>query len=259
VKLSQVAVQSYTIREFFNNPQNITSSLKKLKAIGYDAIQISFGAEEWMPIADLKSRLDAEGLICCATHDSGELILNRPEELVEKLQKLDCQQIAYPYPAGLKLDTREDVEKLAAALNKAGQVFAQAGITLTYHNHALEFRHYDGQTMLEIIYEKTDPRYVQGEIDTYWVQAGGGDPAEWCSRLKNRLPLLHIKDYVINQENKPIFAEIGYGNLNFRRIVDAADQSGCQWFIVEQDVCPGDPFDSLAKSFNYIKERLCTP
>ena len=36
----------------------------------------------------------------------------------------------------------------------------------------------------------------------------------------------------------------------------AAEQAGCQWFIVEQDTCPGDPVDSLAASYSYIQEHL---
>ncbi len=37
----------------------------------------------------------------------------------------------------------------------------------------------------------------------------------------------------------------------------AADAAGCEWFIVEQDTCPGDPFDSLRMSFEFIRDNLC--
>ena len=57
-------------------------------------------------------------------------------------------------------------------------------------------------------------------------------------------------------ENKPNYCEIGAGNLIFAKIIAAADTSGCEWFIVEQDVCPGDPVDSLAQSFRYLTENL---
>jgi sugar phosphate isomerase/epimerase len=52
------------------------------------------------------------------------------------------------------------------------------------------------------------------------------------------------------------FAEIGRGNLEFPAIIAAAQAGGCQWFIVEQDTCPGDPFDSLQISFDYIQSHL---
>ena len=38
----------------------------------------------------------------------------------------------------------------------------------------------------------------------------------------------------------------------------AAEESGCRWFIVEQDTCPGDPFDSVARSFDDISAHLCS-
>jgi sugar phosphate isomerase/epimerase len=254
VKLSQVAVQLYTLRDFLKTPAEIALSLHKVRAIGYQAVQLSGMG----PIVEeeLNQILAAEDLICCATHEPGTAILNTPEAVVERLDKLKCDYTAYPFPAGVKLDTREDVEAFAADLNRAGKVLAEAGKVLTYHNHAIEFRRIGQPTILEIIFEQTDPRYVKSEIDTYWVQAGGANPVKWCQSLKDRLPLLHIKDYGVSAENKPVFAEIGYGNLPFNEIIPAAEASGCQWFIVEQDTCPGDPFESLAKSFEYIKNNL---
>jgi sugar phosphate isomerase/epimerase len=127
---------------------------------------------------------------------------------------------------------------------------------LTYHNHDNEFYKIEGKTVLDWIYDESSPENLQGEIDTYWVQAGGGNPASWCRKLKNRLPLLHLKDFAMTKENKHVFAEIGYGTLEFPEIIREAEASGCEWFIIEQDVCPGDPFESLAKSFAYTVEHL---
>jgi sugar phosphate isomerase/epimerase len=114
----------------------------------------------------------------------------------------------------------------------------------------------DGKPLLETIYDRTHPENLQGEIDTYWVQAGGGDSVQWCRRLKNRLPLLHLKDYTVDAMGKPQIAEIGYGNLDFKAIVAEGEASGCQWFIVEQDTCQGDPFDSIKLSFDFIQANL---
>lgn len=254
MQLNQVAVQLYTLRDFLKTPAEIATTLRRVKELGYSAVQ----ASGLGPIAEdeLNKILEANGLVCFSTHESGTEILDTPAVVAERLHKLGSKYVAYPYPGGVNLSTQEDIEAFAAALNKAGQALAEAGIVLLYHNHAIEFRRFGDKTMLEIIYENTDPRYVQGEIDTYWVQYGGGDPVEWCKRLDQRLPLLHIKDYAIDAEYRPVFAEIGSGNLDFKRIIPAAEASGCEWFIVEQDRCPGDPFDSLAQSLEYIKTHL---
>ncbi|MBI4243360.1 MAG: sugar phosphate isomerase/epimerase [Planctomycetes bacterium] len=255
MNIKQVAVQLYTVRDYIKTPKDIVESLKKIKSIGYDAVQISgmgpISEDELMRI------LDGEGLICCATHENGMKILKEPEAIVERLRKLRCHYTAYPFPSGVKLETLADVEALAASLNDAGRILHKFGMVLTYHNHNIEFRSFDSRLMLEVLYEKTDPRYLQGEIDVYWVQYGGGNPADWCRRLKGRLPLLHLKDYMTTINNQPTFAEVGYGNLNWKDILSAAEDAGCQWFIVEQDICSVNPFESLKMSFEYIKANLC--
>ena len=149
------------------------------------------------------------------------------------------------------------MREFARKLNAAGEAFHKAGITFCYHNHHMEFRRVAGKTVLEILYAETEARFVQAELDTYWVQFGGGDPADWCKRMKDRLVVLHMKDYAISTKNEVVFAEVGSGNLNWPAIIAAAEESGCRWFVPEQDVCPRDPFESLKQSFQFIRANLC--
>jgi sugar phosphate isomerase/epimerase len=256
MKINQVAAQLYTVRDFAKTPPEIAKTLKKIRAIGYEAVQLSGLG----PIGDkeLLAMLKGEGLNCCATHEDSNMILNEPQKVVEHLQKLGCNLTAYAWPAGIKFDTLPEVKSFAARLNAAGKVLHVAGQVLCYHNHHIEFRRLDRKPILEILFEETDARYLQGEPDTYWVQHGGGDPVAWCQRLKNRLPILHMKDYTVNTNNQATFAEIGNGNLDWKRIIPAAEKAGCKWFCIEQDTCPGDPFESLKQSFVFTKENLCS-
>ncbi len=255
MKINQVAAQLYTVRDYLKTPKDIEITLKKIRKIGYLAVQVSGMGP--IPEEDLMKILKDNGLICCATHESSEQILNEPEKVVERLEKLKCKYTSYPYPANVIMDSVKDVKKFAKKLNSAGKVLYQSKQVLTYHNHHIEFQKVGEKTVLELIYNETNPQYLQGEIDTYWVQYGGGNPTDWCNRLKKRLPLIHLKDYKITKDCKIDFAEIGSGNLDWKTIIPAAEKSGCKWFIVEQDTCPGDPVDSLKKSFHFIQENLC--
>lgn len=251
MKKNQIAAQLYTLREFTKTPADVAVTLRKVRQIGYRAVQVSGMG----PIAEeeLVRLLDGEGLTCCATHEDPVRILSEPEKIVERLRKLKCRFTAYPIPRNVDCVSRQSVFDLADKLNAAGRCLRQAGQMLTYHNHALELQRFDGKTTLEWIYEKTDADNVQGEIDTYWIQNGGHDPAAWCRRLNGRLPLIHLKDY-IPRGNTPAFAPVGHGNLDMPGIIRAAEASGCQWFIVEQDDCYGeDPFEALAKSYRYLE------
>ena len=258
MKLNQVAAQLYTVRDCCQTPADIAATLKKVRAIGYPAVQLSGMGP--IPEEDLVKLCRDLDLVICATHENADAILNQPQAVVTRLRKLGTRHTAYPYPAGWKFDTLGEVQTLAAKLNAAGKFLADAGLTLSYHNHQVEFRRLAGQTILEHLYALTDPRYLKAEPDTYWVQVGGGDPVDWCRRLAHRLPLLHLKDCaILPPDNRVAPAEIGQGNLNWPAIIQAAEIAGCEWFIVEQDTCPGDPFDSLRQSFEIIRDNLCVP
>ncbi len=253
MKRSQLAVQLYTLRDHCKTAFDLAASLKQVKAIGYDAVQISGVGP--IPAVEINHIAAAEGLQICATHEAGALICESPEAIVERLGTLGCSDTAYPYPHQ-PLATLDDIKRLSESLDRAGDVLRQAGMRLSYHNHAIEFRKIAGRTVLQWLYALTDPKNLMGEPDTYWVQAGGGDPIEWCQRLHGRLPLLHLKDFKIGDDNQATMAEIGNGNLNWPAIVRAAEISGCSWYIVEQDICPANPFDSLAESWKYLTTHI---
>lgn len=256
MNITQVALQLYTVRNRMTTRKDLEATVQRIAEIGYPAVQIS--GLDWGLITeeDMVQLCGDNGLEICATHEPADTILNSPEEVVERLQKLGCRYTAYPYPANIDLTTAESVAEFISNLDCAGSVLRDAGLVLTYHNHEIEFMKLNGSPILDHIYRDTDPVGVQGEIDTFWIQNGGGDPVAWCRRLNGRLPLIHLKDYAIIPDRKITFAEIGAGNLDFPAICSAAEQSGCRWFIVEQDTCPGDEFESVRKSFEYIRNNL---
>ena len=252
MKLNQVAAQLYTLREQCKTPDDIARSLDKVRAIGYQSVQVS-GLGPIENEALLKLAKD-NGLSICATHESLDAILNSPEQVIDKLRALECQHTAIGFPSGVDLGSKEGVLDFCRRFESAAQKFVAANMTVSHHNHHHEFRHIEGKTVMQMILEQT--RAVTLELDTYWVQYGGGSPVEWNRRAQGRLPLLHLKDYVVNEANTPQFAEVGRGNLDWKPIIQSAEESGCTWFIVEQDTTPGDPFDSLQMSFDYIKNNL---
>jgi sugar phosphate isomerase/epimerase len=246
----KIALQLWTLREHLQTEADVARTFARVRDIGYEHVEL--GGLVSMPAAQVKALAAAAGLGICATHEDAREIIADPKRVADRVSELGCRFVAYPRPHQ-PLSTLDHVFKLADELSRSGEVLRSRGQLLTYHNHALEFRKLGGKAILDWLYERTDPVMVHGELDTYWVQAGGGDPAGYCARLSGRLPLLHLKDYAVDAESGPTTAALGDGNLNFPTILREADAAGCEWFIVEQERGFSDPFEAIAVSLRYLK------
>ncbi len=119
MKIEQIALQTYTIRNALKTPADIAASLKKVAAIGYRAIQVSGMG----PIdeKELVSITDGEGLRICATHEPSGTILDEPEKVVDRLRALGCEITAYPAPKGIDFGSADAVHALIEKLNRSGR------------------------------------------------------------------------------------------------------------------------------------------
>lgn len=244
-----VGAQLYTVREYTKTPADIARTLARISSIGYRAVQVS-GIGPIKP-AELRKMLDDEGLKAVATHTPLQRLVGETDAVIEEHRVLGVPYIACP---GLppEMHNAAGYRRAAGELSETGRILAGRGITLGYHNHAIEFEKYDGKTGLEIILSECDPNYLQPEIDTYWVAHGGGDPAEWCRRFKGRLLAVHLKDMGII-DNTQVMMEVGEGNLNWEAVLAACREAGTRFYLVEQDTCRRDPFESLKISLDNLR------
>ncbi|MEI6339007.1 MAG: sugar phosphate isomerase/epimerase [Verrucomicrobiota bacterium] len=248
-----LAAQLYTVRSLCQTPQETAATLKQIKSIGFAAVEVAGICP--IEAADLLKMTGDEGLEICSVHGDADSILADPQKGIQRLKELGIDYMVYSYPAGFDLTRAEDVRTMVGNLALSGAAFRAAGKTLCYHHHSLEFTRFGKVTVLEHILESIGPADLSLELDTYWIQHGGGTVVEWCDRLKNRLPILHMKDYGCIA-GTPTMMEVGNGNLDWTKIIAAAGDSGCKWFVVEQDTCPGNPLDSLKISWEYLRSQM---
>jgi len=245
-----LGAQLYTVREFTKTLPAIAETLRKIARIGYTAVQLS-GIGPVDP-KELGKVIADSGLTVAATHVSWERLIKQTDAVIEEHKLWGC---VHPAVGGLpgeyySLDgLKRFVDELAAIAPK----LSREGMDFSYHNHNHELIRYGGKTWLELLYARAGPALLKAELDTYWIQAGGGDPAQWIARCAGREPLLHLKDMAVGPDRQPRFAEIGEGNLNWPAILEAAKAGGVRWYLVEQDNCYGrDPFESLAVSYSNL-------
>lgn len=246
---SVIAAQLYTLREYTRTPVEIAETLNKVKALGYDAVQLS--ALGPIDPGALKRMLDDAGLAVCATHVSYERLRDDTAAVLDEHRLWNCRHTAIGgLPDAYK--NRDGYYRFAREASEVARRLVTAGVTFSYHNHSFELEKYDGRTGLAILYEESAADVFTSEIDTYWLQHGGADPAQWIRRLQHRAPLVHLKDMTV-KDNTPIMAEVGEGNMNWPDILAACREAGVRWYIVEQDVCLRDPFESLGISLRNLR------
>ena len=247
-----LGAQLYTVREFTQTIPDIAESLKKVAGIGYTAIQISaFGPVDPEKVAKL---VEDNGLTVAGTHTAWDRFLNELDEVIAEHKMWGCTHAAIgglftPEYFGL-----DGLKRFLDELSPVAEKLAQEGIDFSYHNHNHELMRYGEKTWLEMLYEQAAPEMLKAEIDVYWIQAGGGDPAAWVRKCAGREPLLHLKDMAMGPGREQHMAEIGEGNMNWPAILQAAEEGGVEWYLVEQDTCYGrDPFESLAISYRNLQ------
>jgi sugar phosphate isomerase/epimerase len=242
-----IGLQPFTVREELK--QDYAGTLERIARIGYKGVELA-PPPEGMSVAEQKALLDRLGLQVIGTHAGFNTLDWDPELIMDYLETVGgCKHIAI----SLLFHSKEDVLKKAEKLNGLGEQCRRRGYKLLYHNHDWEFVQYDGEYVLDIVLNETDPSFVQMELDTYWAAKGGVDPAAYLrNRLRGRCPLLHIKDMEAGEAK--FFAEIGEGVLDFQEIAKAAQEAGVEWMVVEQDQCRRPPLESLQISYTNLRK-----
>ena len=251
--MDQLGAQLYTVRSSMQTPSGIKNSLKKVADIGYRAVQLS--GQGPIDPRELARMIEDNDLTVAATHMNWQRFLNDIDAVIEEHKILNCRHSAI---GGIPEDYRslEGLDRFLSEVGPVAETLRAEGIDFSYHNHSQELARYGDQTWLEMLYSRSDPELLKAELDVYWIQAGGGDPALWIEKIGDRQPLLHLKDMAVLSNRQQRFAEIGQGNMNWDRILESARNVGARWYLVEQDSCyDRDPFDSLAISYHFLKGR----
>ena len=278
----KVGIQLYSVRESLK--KDPMDTLKKVAAAGFKYLETANhditehpGIGFPIPVQEMKKILDDLDMQVIGAHfspiseDGIDATLDYLAELGVK--QANCANIEwYPY------QDMDYVMRRCDDYNKIGAVLKKHGMKSYYHNHYMEFQKFgpENKCIEDIIMENTDPELVFLELDTYWVTRGGQSAVEYIKKYKDRLLLLHQKDFpsqapqpinmydgVLNPasnldrvvfgatKNPRCFTEIGTGILPIQDFIDAAGEApNCQYIILEQDSTQLTEIESINRSMD---------
>ena len=249
---SVLGAQLYTIRDHTKTAGDMRVSMERVRGLGYEAVQVS-GQGTDISDAEIAKMMADNGLTVAATHIRFDAIRDDPQRVIDQHGAWGCRHVGIGSMPGDYTRDADGFTRFAREASAAAAPLIEAGLTFSYHNHSFELeRMADGRTGLQTLVDESVPGLFCFEIDTYWIQHGGGNPVSWLRALEGRMPLVHLKDMAM-RGGEQLFAEVGEGNLEWAGILDACREGGVEWYLVEQDICQGDPFDALGLSFDNLR------
>ena len=245
-----LGAQLYTIREYAKTPEEINQSLKRIREIGYTTVQASGLGP--IPADELKAIADSHGLKIIITHTAYDKFVNDLDSVIKDHHTMGCG-IAGLGALPAENRSAEGYVAFAKQFGAIAEELGKNGLKFSYHNHKFEFEKFGNRLGMDIIAEETNPENFLFTLDTFWVQAGGSDPAQWIRKLSGRIEAIHFKDMKI-EDNEQIMGEIMDGNLNWPEIFKACEETAVKWYLVERDAGPTGAFESLEISYNNLKK-----
>lgn len=238
----EVGIIMGTAREYMR--EDVEGALIKLKNLGIKYLEGSRSRN--MSREEYKALLDKYGFEVVTDGVNFDRLQNQDSlaKIIEHLKYFDVEYaVCYWIPHDGDNFTFDDMKKGVEVFNKAGKQLADAGISLLYHAHGYEFRPYDGPgTMYDYFMEHTDPRYVNIEMDVFWMRNPGQDPAALMRKYPNRIPVTHLKDRMIGsidnlngRQDKERNVVLGDGDVNIAEVLKASKEIGVKYHFIEDE------------------------
>ena len=231
----------YTVRNDMGT--NAKATLQAVADAGYKNIEAA-GYEDGkfynMSPKAFKSLLKELRLRPISTHQ-GSVTLENAEAMMADVKAAGFKYFVIPVPPmGLfKYDGETQTmgmtggaKNLAEILDTLGEKANAAGLKLLYHNHDFEFKKdADGIVPIDYLLENCNPKYVNFQMDLYWVTKAGADPLAYFEKHPGRFKIWHVKD----MDDQGRFAPVGEGTIDFAQILAEKKKSGMKYYMVEQD------------------------
>ena len=156
--------------------------------------------------------------------------------------------------------TAEDCPRAADSLNHWGRKLHAAGLHLCYHTHGTEFDPSPDGTRFDTLVKLADPKFVNFEMDIFWIVYGHQDPVKLLHHYPGRFPLMHVKDIkkgtvlggspadVREDESVPL----GTGLVNVQAALIAAQACGVRHYYLEEEAVDAVP--QIRRSLRYLQE-----
>lgn len=256
----KIGLQLYTLRNLIS--KDVRGVIAKVADIGFKEVE-TYGFSPtggfWgLKPNEFKSLMRSHGIKSPSGHYNFEPYLGKDDmdslkSNIEAANELDQKYLTVPYLSDGLRKNLDSYKSLAEKLNKAAVMAKDADLQLVYHNHDFEFINFNGTTGFDVLLRETSLEDLKFELDIYWTVKAGKDPIALFNQNPGRYVMWHVKD--MDKVDKS-YTEVGSGSIDYNKIFANYKLSGMKHYFVEQDVIKGDPYESITRSFQHVKNNI---
>jgi sugar phosphate isomerase/epimerase len=250
-----VGVQLYSVRAQMKN--DFAGALTAVHNMGVTDVEAAdlFGKAA----ADFRAELDKQGLKATGAHFQWPRFNTDIDGVIRDAKTLGCEYVTMPWIPHKGTFTIEQAQSAADKFNEWGKKCADAGLKFTYHPHGYEFRPYENGMLFDVMLARTDPRYVNYELDIFWAYDGGADPVALMRKYPDRFPLMHLKDmrkgvktpnYSAHEDVESDVA-LGVGQMDIPAILAEAEKIGVKHYYIEDE--SSKSLEQIPQSITYVR------
>ena len=253
-------LQMSSLNQFIQTPQDVQETFKKVKAIGYNNVQLQWlgGLNGGVTAESVKESLDEAELICIGTQD---IIFDYPEvkkyfpdvkDIYNNTDEIIARNILWEakYVSGgmMPLPQREsEISEMAEKLNTVSKKMNENGLIFDIHLTYTAYEANGNITPMEMLLEYLDDNVLL-QPDFYHVVRGKADPVAFVEKYSGRIAHAHFKDFETFDNLTPV----GQGVVPYKDIIKACIKHGVKFCWAEQETWDKDPFECMKESFDFL-------
>ena len=252
----EIGLELYSLREKFKT--DVPGALATIKSWGIH--EIEGGGTYGLPLDEYKKLLAQNDLKMISIGADYNILAKNPQEAINQAKAFGAKFIVCTWiPHNGDEFSIEDIKKAIDVFNTAGKQIHDAGLSFCYHPHGYEFRPFEGGTLFDYLVKHTDPKYVNFEMDVYWVKHPGQDPVALMQKYPTRFILMHLKDRRPGTEGnqngrapEETNVVLGQGDVNIAAVMKEAKRIGIKHYFIE-DESP-NPEQQVPQSLAFLRQ-----
>ena len=253
---TEIGLQLYSLRNEFKT--EVPGTLDLVEQWGIR--EVEGGGTYGLPMDEFKNLLKENKLKMVSVGADYNQLKENPQSAIDNAKAFGakyvvCFWIPHQNDNVFTIDHMKDAVNV---FNTAGKLMAENGLTLCYHPHGYEFRPYAGGTLFDYLVKETDPRYLNFEMDVFWIKHPGQDPVALLKKYPKRFLLMHLKDRkhgTKGNQNGRADVEtnvvLGTGDVGIAEIMREAKNAGVKHYFIEDE--SSHSVKQIPQSLEYLR------